>query len=320
MKRSILLISAMLILSAVFVAAIERPVCSDSDGGKNIRLQGTVSVGDKLTTFEDSCFDRWTLFEYTCDGDVQKGEKIECETGCAKGQCLQGGSGKETLSTECTDTDPQDNPYVVGSVSGGKFGVDKVFRDYCKDTRTVFEYNCTDGKDVACEGVCEGGTCHARGKFPAGQEQCLDNDEKNFFFQGSIAQPTKSGRDVFMDYCYDRNNLIEQTCPGPLKVNCPRGCSEGTCNGAVTELTGEAVPTSFMIPPQEEGAEKPEGEEIPVDVEKAAEEAAAQAAEQAAQAAEQKAGGKTWLWVLVVIVVIAVIYFASSDKGKKKKE
>ncbi len=325
MKKSILLISAMLILSALFVVAQERPLCSDSDGGKNINLQGAVTVGDKLTAYQDGCFDKWTVFEYYCDGDVQKGEKIACESRCARGQCLGYGSGIETLKTDCTDTDPADNPYAVGSVSGGKFGVDKVFRDYCLSTRTVFKYNCEGGKEIACDGICEAGACRERGKFPTVQQECLDNDDKNFFFHSSISKATNIGRDVFDDYCYDKDNLIEQTCEGPLKVKCARSCAQGRCTGSVTQLTGESVPTTYMVPSGEKGnatAETPTGEEIPVDLAKADEQkaAAAQAQVEQAAAGEQKAGGKTWLWVLVVIVVIAIIYFASSDKGKKKKE
>ena len=63
------------------------PVCTDSDGGKNIYLKGTVS--GSLGSFTDYCnsSNPGELIEYYCISDFVQSNNIQCPNGCENGIC-----------------------------------------------------------------------------------------------------------------------------------------------------------------------------------------------------------------------------------------
>ena len=126
--------------------------CTDSDGGKEINVKGTVIRGATILT--DRCEGSATLLEYFClYNNRTSSEIVQCPKGCANGQC--GG---------CSDTDGGDNPETYGEVSLGK---DVTKRDLCQtigDGKTLQEYFCVNATDmgsrqVYCDAGCTGGRC-----------------------------------------------------------------------------------------------------------------------------------------------------------------
>lgn len=61
--------------------------CSDSDGGRNPNVPGTVT--STAGSYSDSCKDVRTLHENYCKGNVRRMETVPCLSGCSKGACLR---------------------------------------------------------------------------------------------------------------------------------------------------------------------------------------------------------------------------------------
>lgn len=75
--------------------------CTDSDGGLNYLVKGTVSeIGDPLSPHTDYCvevdgisYDKPYLIEYTCENNHWKMNTYDCPNGCQDGICQSGGAG-----------------------------------------------------------------------------------------------------------------------------------------------------------------------------------------------------------------------------------
>lgn len=310
LRSVLLLLVATLLVSTAALAAQE---CLETDGGDNIYLMGTVShPGSKEVSDvqEDVCFDGKYLYEQNCDG----GRKVFCQHGCSDGRCRSFGDIVEPTS-ECQDTDPEDNPYFKGSLSTEADYYGGVREDYCADSMTVFEQNCNGGQVVACEAGCADGRCKPSGSVGAQQDVCLDSDGgDNFFAKGRVSF-SQDVREVYPDYCANSVTLIEQTCQGALEVSCPRGCSDGDCVAEPAILVGPAAAEKILSQADLDRLANAGAPEEVAPQEEAAPEAPAQ---EPAAAPETGAGkNKVWLWVVIIVVVAAVLFFALQDKKKK---
>ena len=175
-QNVLLLLVATLLMSPVALAAQE---CLETDGGDNIYLMGTIShPGSKEVSDvqADVCFNGKYLYEQNCDG----GRKVSCPNGCSDGRCRTFGEIVEP-TTECMDTDPEDNPYFKGSTSAEADYYGGVREDYCTDSNTVFEQNCNGGQEVVCEAGCADGRCKPRGSVGSKQTTCFDSDNGDIF-------------------------------------------------------------------------------------------------------------------------------------------
>jgi len=70
------------------------PKCTDSDGGLNYFVKGTVIPRSSENTFSDACTDSGVLMEGTCDEQGGKVYSYSCPNGCNNGACVSGGEDK----------------------------------------------------------------------------------------------------------------------------------------------------------------------------------------------------------------------------------
>ncbi|MDP3699180.1 MAG: hypothetical protein Q8R47_06370 [Nanoarchaeota archaeon] len=66
--------------------AVSPYTCTDSDGGRNPTVQGTVK--NALGSYTDTCKDARTVYENFCKGNVQRKETVPCRFGCKDGACV----------------------------------------------------------------------------------------------------------------------------------------------------------------------------------------------------------------------------------------
>ncbi len=314
MKKFLAILVLLLAVSSLSVLAVE---CTDSDGGINPFWKGAISDSNSISGSlkQDNCFDRATLFEYSCANP--DGEKIECEFGCSEGACLTYGTGPDQTLDECFDTDPEDSPYIVGSIVNPKeanTNLNTVSEDYCFDRLTLFEQNCEGGMKIPCPQGCNPkGYCEQRGSVPQTHTECIDTDGgKDYFVQGAVSYPNKPASTIQRDYCIEEAVLIEQTCEGTFRVECVNDCAAGTCTGNRVDLEGVEVEDAevYVAPKVGDSEEDSEDDSTEVEVD----------TESDSKEDKKETKSKTWLWVIIVVIIIAIIYFAASGKDEKKKE
>ena len=314
MKKMLCLFVLLLTISSFTVLA-EEVQCTDSDGGVNPFWKGALSDKKSISGSlkQDTCFDRFTVLEYSCE--KPEGEKIGCEFGCSEGTCKESGS-RDLSSSNCYDTDPANDPSIVGSVAHRD--INTVSRDYCFDSFTLFDQSCDGGEKISCPLGCNPkGYCEQRGSVASPQETCIDSDGgKDYFTQGAVSHPNQVVESVQRDFCIEENVLIEQTCEGTFRVECPKGCSHGVCSGDKTAnvegvLVEDSKLTKGIDLTNSNDVEESESEEdVQVEVKP-----------DTNVSDEEETKSKTWLWVLIVVIVIAIIYFATGkDEDEKKKE
>ena len=229
--------------------------CTDSDGGINLAVKGTVVSGSIEET--DVCLQNGSLKEYYCEGGTLASKIVDCPEGqhCLDGACIE---------HECIDSDGGQNPQEVGTTSKGNESYD----DYCINSNTVKEYYCEHGiiksKNIACaeDELCKEGACVPK-------PTCVDSDGgKDRFTVGT----TTLGDVSYTDTCVSETTLTEYFCEdGQIKqvqLVCGIGyeCSTGKCvEQECTEEDIDMAPTRYEIFSDDE-AKLYAGEVIEVEV------------------------------------------------------
>lgn len=165
----------------------------------------------------------------------------------------------------CFDTDGGSNADISGSV---KMEDQMPSYDVCTDTKTVKEYYCSVKYDrtpqywsvasslVTCSGACVNGACVAN---TPGVPTCTDTDDKNVYNKGYVSGIDKDGK-AYANYdecnglgtqikeawCYDLNG---GKVPGTMVSDCPFGCADGACKGAVpkTDVKSKGIACSDAL-------------------------------------------------------------------------
>ncbi|MEM2949302.1 MAG: hypothetical protein QXT05_02810 [Candidatus Bilamarchaeaceae archaeon] len=192
--------------------------CEDSDNGNNITIKGTASKGNN--TYTDYCLDN-SIIEYYCANNEINSIVSPCAPSyaCKDGACV---------AVLCEDTESGRTTTVAGTVRSDN----KSYTDYCSDSKTVFEYYCTEGGQVAsitirCDlgYVCSNGTCIL-------SAECTDSDfGQDRHTRGTVTK----GAATYTDYCSDSDTVREYYCSGDNVywnyLDCPSGytCSDGRC-------------------------------------------------------------------------------------------
>lgn len=119
-------------------------ICIDSDNGRNIEIQGSVTV-DSLGlsgVFIDKCIDSYLAKEYWCENDNMITEDIRCDenTKCVSGRCRE---------DACFDSD-DGSIYKKGVTTKGD--VNKV--DSCNDSFSGTEYYCNGNQIASSSFIC----------------------------------------------------------------------------------------------------------------------------------------------------------------------
>ncbi len=128
----------------------------------------------------------------------------------------------------CSDTDPEDNTLVKGTVSMGG----KSFSDTCVGSKSVEQYSCIDSEvnssTISCpvDYSCQDGAC-VKVELP----KCTDSDGQDFFNKGQVV----SGTQIYQDNCASPDVLREYYCQNDaiqsILRNCPINsrCENGAC-------------------------------------------------------------------------------------------
>jgi hypothetical protein len=145
------------------------PSCTDSDGGNNPYVKGTVTYNGQTST--DFCPmiipsgipSTTEVYEFYCENGVMKQVTITCPTGtsCQDGACKSSVTTTTTVPS-CTDSDGGMNPYEKGTVMYNN----QIYTDTCSDPNTLIEYSCGNGQIqkvvYPCEPnfTCQDGACN----------------------------------------------------------------------------------------------------------------------------------------------------------------
>ena len=190
--------------------------CTDTDGGKDVYVQGRADSADDTGT--DACLGTGEfVIEYYCEN----GELAYEDIACPEDYICMGGACVERL---CMDSDGGEDIRTLGFV---QYGVDR-YNDACENS-AVKEYHCSSGKpastvvDCPAGQQCEDGAC-------TGAPICIDTDEgKKYFIAGTATFGTESKS----DYCRSAVIVVEYYC-GTSEILekeyvCPGLCEDGEC-------------------------------------------------------------------------------------------
>lgn len=193
-------------------------LCSDTDGGQDTSVKGTVKKGSDSGT--DNCSSYSNVLEYYCSNNKILSKEIACGNGksCENGACV---------ASACTDTDGGFNLYEKGSTKGTS-GITYV--DVCSGGNGITEYYCSDGNvfhtttDCGDMYLCTNGICV--------EAKCKDSDSgQDEYTYGTVI----SGGSEYEDYCYDEDTVGEYYCSGAdarsIKITCDTDelCVDGEC-------------------------------------------------------------------------------------------
>jgi len=242
-------------------------ICTDTDGGKEFSVFGSVEGYDKHGDFyvvNDSC-EANNLTEFFCRDSLIMYVIHDCEYGCFDGRCLS--NETETGNVEyCKDTDGGLNYFFKGSctdllgsledscVIGGSNGW--FLREaYCQNGGCAYlDYDCLEG---CSEAIClEKGTVNKGDIFFSPEEpgslnfvDCEDSDKKDLYSKGVVTGIVEGKKQAFEDECIllmgDESPLVVKNCNneecfvregfciegGSLieTYPCLNGCIDGAC-------------------------------------------------------------------------------------------
>ncbi|MEM4331866.1 MAG: Kazal-type serine protease inhibitor family protein [Candidatus Micrarchaeia archaeon] len=192
-------------------------LCTDSDNGKNVLEKGKASY--KGVEYMDTCSGT-SVVEYYCSENGLKSETIVCPEGqsCSDGKCV---------SLECSDSDG-DDILTAGYVT---YGGNKV-EDVCRDSATVTEQLCANGKPAAKDVPCGTGYTCNKGRCV---EMCTST-AKITQYDIYKKDTTTLGPVSKTDFCLDAERVVDFFCKEGRIENkttfCPTGytCRDGACS------------------------------------------------------------------------------------------
>jgi peptidoglycan hydrolase-like protein with peptidoglycan-binding domain len=241
--------------------------CTDSDGGKNYYVKGTVTYNGQ--TYTDSCtyctgvapypVTCGAVVEYYCENGVMKQETHACENGytCQDGACKPSVTTTTTVPS-CTDSDGGMNPYEKGTVMYNN----QIYTDTCSDPNTLIEYSCENGQIqkvvYPCEPnfTCQDGACKPSVTTTTTVPSCTDSDGgKNYYVKGTV---TYNGQ-TYTDSCTYCTGVAPYpvTCGAVVEYYCENGvmkqetyvcengytCQDGACQSTVATTIPPIVTT-----------------------------------------------------------------------------
>ena len=122
--------------------------CTDSDGGRNMGLEGEVEIksGLVLTQHLDKCLSGTRLREYYCLNNEQIVEDIDCPAGwrCVTAACKE---------DQCLDSDGGYAIFSKGAVSKGS----DIYDDRCETLTSGTEYYCDENQVKSAGFTCKSG-------------------------------------------------------------------------------------------------------------------------------------------------------------------
>jgi len=228
-------------------------VCTDSDGGKDYFIEGTVNglIGEEQFTLIDNC-DTPTdkVIEYYCEGNQIKSEEYECVNGCQDGACVRGeeiciegsselkeineSSSKVINGVTISMIDAYESPFVLSAlikVGSQEFNLttDNPSSQVTVNSQ-IFKIELVSASNTAA--IIKVTTC-------VSDLSCTDSDGgRDYYVDGyveMINDPSFGIDGRKYDNCWeDGINLVEYVCidgdyKGDENYLCPNGCQDGAC-------------------------------------------------------------------------------------------
>lgn len=229
------------------ICVFDTPVndtCTDTDGGQDVFVFGTVSgmVNGTNYTYSDSCSGDYLLEQY-CDGNYRAVSVNVCYYGCENGACVADDQ------FYCSDSDGGINLNETGTVTGFN-GTNYTHTDSCISPTGVLEHYCLgDSPTYTTETcptgqVCEGGACIAGnqtnstgycgdGVVDTGEE-CDEGTENGV----PCNPPTYGGQCTYCSVSCDEITLFSPYCGDGIcqaiydenPITCPADCGGNQTN------------------------------------------------------------------------------------------
>ncbi|MFA6461355.1 MAG: hypothetical protein WCV90_03745 [Candidatus Woesearchaeota archaeon] len=182
------------------------PACSDTDGGKNLSVKGTVKGifgNGQLGSKSDQCVNSTQLYEWSCnvDGNHVMLDSLQCQTngGCKDGACVNLGCTPSTVANG-----------TVGAYPGCAI-------------------NCSYGFALS-NGACVKVACNSNADCPATFTQScnISNNQYNFKNASYIcSNPGTAQAACLISAANTINNTCPYGCNGNVCATAPTNCTPG---------------------------------------------------------------------------------------------
>jgi len=205
------------------------PSCTDTDGGNNASVKGTVTID--INNYTDYCVVFWSVEEYYCKGAIAGRETVPCGEGfeCKDGACIA--KTPAPPEPECIDSDAKDI-YTKGYVNTSAYS----YVDSCSDYKAVKEYFCKEGEAKSEITECPHDYKCLNGRCAKPEMNCTDTDSGNDIYSGGkVTVVIGLTSAEYIDKCVDGSSVKEYYCEPDgyvgETVHCPQGyrCVEASC-------------------------------------------------------------------------------------------
>jgi hypothetical protein len=181
--------------------------CTDSDGGVEPAVRGTVSKGDENQT--DYCLDSEQLVEYVCLDNYITMTTVLCgeDEECGGGECAA--RPEPNITTGCTGPVEPDIFTKQNVTANGT-----LYTDACVDYKTVKDYYCRNNKLESLNNECPAGSGCSEGRCVDFAMECTETDAGNDTLIRGKTTATKGFLVLFSkwDECIDEGMLREHYC------------------------------------------------------------------------------------------------------------
>jgi hypothetical protein len=235
--------------------------CTDTDGGQNANVYGTVKISGDNVNYADYCLSGSNkVNEWYCEGSSAKYAVINCPNGCKFGACIQESNNTNVCRPDCAaKTCGNDG---CGGVCGG-CGIGQICSNGTCANKGCIPLTCAGlGKTCGsldnngCNGILKCGSCSVGDTCQNGKctnsLNCTDSDSGiNYYVKGEVKNNVdQGGLDCCtnsidpMAACVTQGNYIsEKFCTannpgigynsgggiGYIISKCTNGCKDGAC-------------------------------------------------------------------------------------------